>query len=198
MTSIDEMGQLARISRLGPIARRYFAMNAFDGTLTILGIVLAYFFAAHIDANAIVSAGIGACLAMMFSGLAGTYLAEKAEREREFKSMERAMLRDLDDTMVQRANRFAVIISSLVDGFAPFVCGLMLLVPFIAIVAGVPIPWTTAVLISAVTGFILLFLLGVFLGRVSEQSSWIYGLQTLGAGVATAIAIIILEFLTSL
>ncbi len=198
MTRIDEMGQLARISHLGPIARRYFAMNAFDGTLTILGIVLAYFFAAHVDATAIVSAGIGACLAMMFSGLAGTYLAEKAEREREFKSMERAMLRNLDDTMVERANRFAVIISALVDGFAPFVCGLMLLVPFIIIVAGVPLPWTTAVLISAVSGFILLFLLGVFLGRVSEQSSWLYGLQTLSAGVGTAIAIIILEFLTRL
>ncbi|MHA2315938.1 MAG: VIT1/CCC1 transporter family protein, partial [Candidatus Hermodarchaeia archaeon] len=96
MSRIEEMEQLAAISNLGPIARRYFAMNAFDGTLTIMGIILASHFALHHEARAIVTAGIGACLAMMFSGLAGTYLAEKAEREREFKEMERAMLRKLD------------------------------------------------------------------------------------------------------
>lgn len=196
MSRIDEMEQLSRISRLGPIARRYFAMNAFDGTLTILGIILAYHFAAHTDASAIVSAGIGACLAMMFSGLAGTYLAEKAEREREFKEMERAMLRKLDDTLVKRANRFAIIVSSLVDGFAPFLCGIILLIPFIIMSLGIPIDWLIAVLVSGITGFAMLFLLGIFLGRVSEQNPWFYGIQTLGAGVGTAIAIILLEFFT--
>ena len=195
MSRIERMEQLARISELGPIARRYFAMNAFDGTLTILGIILASHFAAHFDAQAIVTAGIGACLAMMFSGLAGTYLAEKAEREREFREMERAMLRKLDDTVVKKASRFAIIVSSFVDGFAPFIAGLILLVPFFVIGVGIPFPWEFAVIISAITGFILLFLLGIFLGRVSEQNPWFYGLQTLGAGVATAVAIILLEFL---
>jgi len=41
----------------------------------------------------------------------------------------------------------------------------------------------------------MLFLLGIFLGRISKNSPWIFGIQTLGAGVATAIAIVILEFL---
>lgn len=197
MTSIDEMGQLARISRLGPIARRYFAMNAFDGTLTILGIILASHFAGHYDPRAIFVAGIGACFAMMFSGLAGTYLAEKAEREKEFREMERAMMRDLDQTLVKRANRFAIIVSSFVDGFAPFIAGLLLLIPFIILSIGLPLLWIHAVIISSIIGFSLLFLLGIFLGRVSEQNQWFYGLQTLGAGVATAIAIILLEFFTS-
>jgi predicted membrane protein (TIGR00267 family) len=195
MSRIKAIEQLARISELGPIARRYFAMNAFDGTLTILGIILASHFAAHYDAQAIVTAGIGACLAMMFSGLAGTYLAEKAEREREFREMERAMLRKLDDTMVKKATRFAIVISSFVDGFAPFISGLILLIPFIIIGAGIPFPWEIAVIISGVTGFLLLFLLGIFLGRVSKQNPWFYGLQTLGAGVGTAVAIILLEVL---
>ncbi len=197
MSRIEEMEQLAAISNLGPIARRYFAMNAFDGTLTIMGIILASHFALHHDARAIVTAGIGACLAMMFSGLAGTYLAEKAEREREFKEMERAMLRKLDQTIVKKASRFAIIVSSIVDGFAPFLAGLILLTPFILIVASIPLAWDVAVWISGGVGFLMLFLLGIFLGRVSEQNPWFYGLQTLGAGVATAVAIIMLElFLT--
>ncbi len=196
MSKIDEMEQLARISKVGPIARRYFAMNAFDGTLTILGIVLASHFASHFDARAVVAAGIGACLAMMFSGLAGTYLAEKAERERELREMENALLRNLDSTIYKRASRFAIIISSIVDGFAPFITGLMLLVPFFFVLFN-PTIWGIGVIVSVATGFILLFLLGIFLGRVSEQNQWLYGLQTLAAGLGTAAAIILLEiFLT--
>ena len=35
------------------------------------------------------------------------------------------------------------------------------------------------------------------ISQLSEQNPWFYGLQTLGAGVATAVAIILLElFLT--
>jgi predicted membrane protein (TIGR00267 family) len=196
MSTFEEMEQLARISKVGPIARRYFAMNAFDGTLTVLGIILASHFAAHFDARAIVAAGIGACLAMMFSGLAGTYLAEKAERERELREMENAMLRNLDATLYKRATRFAILISSVVDGFAPFITGLMLLVPFIFVLFN-PGLWDIAVIISVALGFFLLFLLGIFLGRVSEQNQWLYGLQTLAAGLGTAAAIILLEiFLT--
>jgi predicted membrane protein (TIGR00267 family) len=134
---------------------------------------------------------------MMFSGLAGTYLAEKAEREREFKEMERAMLRKLDKTLVQKASRFAIIVSSIVDGFAPFLAGLILLTPFVLLVVGVPIVWEMAVWISAIVGFTMLFLLGIFLGRISEQNPWFYGLQTVGAGVATAVAIILLELFLS-
>ncbi len=193
MSKIDEMGQLARISKLGPIARRYFAMNAFDGTLTVLGIILASHFAMHLNASAILSAGIGACLAMMFSGLAGTYLAEKAERERELREMEQAMLRKLDKTLYKRATRFAIIVSSFVDGFAPFLAGLILLAPFFIVIVN-PILWNTAVTLSVIIGFTLLFLLGIFLGRISEQNQWLYGLQTLATGVGTAIAIILLEF----
>jgi predicted membrane protein (TIGR00267 family) len=196
MSRIEEMEQLARISNLGPIARRYFAMNAFDGTLTILGIILASHFAGHFDARAIITAGIGACLAMMFSGLAGTYLAEKAERERELREMEHAMLRKLDQTLYKRASRFAIIVSSIVDGFAPFIAGLLLLVPFFFVIIN-PAFWWNAIIASVITGFVLLFLLGIFLGRVSEQNQWIYGLQTLAAGLGTAVAIILLEiFLT--
>lgn len=192
MSRIEKMEQLARISHLGPIARRYFAMNAFDGTLTIVGIILGLHFALQHDPSAVISSGIGACLAMMFSGLAGTYLAEKAEREREFKEMERAMLRSLDQTMVKKASRFAILVSSTVDGFAPFISGLICLAPFFTVIWGL-ITWYVAVIFASIVGFVMLFLLGIFLGRVSDQNQWLYGLQTVMAGVSTAVAIILLE-----
>lgn len=195
MSKLDEVEQLARISKLGPIARRYFAMNAFDGTLTIMGIILGSHFALLHEARLVISAGIGACLAMMFSGLAGTYLVEKAEREREFHKMERAMLKSLDHTVLKKASRFAIFVSSFVDGFAPFIAGIFCLAPFIASAFGFLV-WDLAVLISVIFGFSLLFLLGIFLGKISEQNPWLFGIQTLGAGVGTAIAIILLGIFT--
>ncbi|MFX1563202.1 MAG: hypothetical protein ACFFDP_07830, partial [Promethearchaeota archaeon] len=88
-----------------------------------------------------------------------------------------------------------VFVSSFVDGFAPFIAGIFCLAPFFASAFGFMI-WDVAVLISVIFGFSLLFLLGIFLGRISEQNPWIFGIQTLGAGVGTAIAIILLGIFT--
>ena len=37
------------IARASAIARRYFVMNAFDGALTILGVILGAFMATEVD-----------------------------------------------------------------------------------------------------------------------------------------------------
>jgi predicted membrane protein (TIGR00267 family) len=169
-------------------------MNAFDGTLTLLGVIWASHFAMHHNVDTVISAGIGACLAMMFSGLAGTYLTEKAERERELHEMEKALIRSLEDTEIKKASRFAIFVSAVIDGIAPLAAGLLCLAPFF-VVAGGWLMWDVAVILSIIIGLFLLFSLGIWLGRISDQNSWVYGIQTLGAGVATAIAIICLEIL---
>jgi predicted membrane protein (TIGR00267 family) len=183
--------RLAEISDIGPIVRRYGAMNAFDGTLTLLGVIWASHFAFHHNVGSVISAGIGACLAMLFSGLAGTYLAEKAERERELQEMEKALMRCLKDTDIKKASMFAIVVSAIVDGIAPLAAGLLCLAPFFVVAAGLLI-WDVAVILSIIIGLSLLFVLGIMLGRGSSQNSWIYGLQTLGTGVATAIALLCL------
>ena len=173
MSRLKEIKKLAEISQVGPILRRYGAMNAFDGTLTLLGVILGSHFAMHHNASTVISAGIGACFAMLFSGLAGTYLAEKAERERELRILERAVMRSLDGTQIKRASRFAIIISALVDGFAPLMAGLVCLAPFYSVTAGL-LTWDIAVISSMIIGLCMLFSLGIFLGRVSEQNPWFY------------------------
>jgi predicted membrane protein (TIGR00267 family) len=190
----ENIKRLAEISQVGPIVRRYGAMNAFDGTLTLVGIIIGSHFALHHNAGSVISAGIGACLAMLFSGLAGTYLAEKAERERELREMERAVMRTLEGTQIKSASRFAIIVASIVDGFAPLLSGLACLAPFFLVPVGLLV-WNISVIFSTIIGLCLLFALGVYLGRTSEQNQWSYGLQTLGAGLATAVAILLLEVL---
>ena len=58
---LPEYDNLARISE---IARRYFAMNAFDGVLTIIGVLMGNMTAKVGEARIVVSTGLATCIAM--------------------------------------------------------------------------------------------------------------------------------------
>jgi len=106
----QEGGRVERIMRAleltqgVEIARRYLAMNAFDGALTMLGLILGGLFTINpLDPipgfNAIFLAAAGTNIAMAISGFSGSYLAESAERDREVDEMGRAMLTDMSKSM---------------------------------------------------------------------------------------------------
>ena len=67
-----------RLSNIGEIARRYFAMNAFDGVLTIIGVLMGNFTAGVEEPRIVVTTGMTTCIAMGISGLWGAYLTEAA------------------------------------------------------------------------------------------------------------------------
>ncbi|MHA1614187.1 MAG: hypothetical protein ACTSW7_05825, partial [Candidatus Thorarchaeota archaeon] len=111
-----EGGRIERIMRAleltqgVEIARRYLAMNAFDGALTMLGLILGGLFTINpLDPtpgfNAIFLAAAGTSIAMAISGFSGSYLAESAERDREVDEMGRAMLTDMSHSMYAQASR---------------------------------------------------------------------------------------------
>jgi len=192
MERIERYRQLAKVSRSGAITRRYFATNAFDGTLTIVGLVLGSFFALTLNPITVVRAGIGACIAMMFSGFAGTYIAERLIQREQLQVLEKAMLRKLDKTLPNRASNFVIISSAIVDGIAPLITGLLCLIPIIAATLGI-ITLNLAVMMSILIGLIILFLLGFYIGKVARMNPWFQGLQTFFIGIGTAIAIVIVQ-----
>ncbi|MFX1563220.1 MAG: VIT1/CCC1 transporter family protein [Promethearchaeota archaeon] len=192
MERMERYRQLARISHSGAILRRYFATNAFDGTLTVIGLVLGSYFALILNPITVVRAGIGACIAMMFSGFAGTYFAERLIQREQLREWEKAMLRKLDKTLPNKASNFVIITSALVDGLAPLITGMMCLIPIITAALGI-ITWNLAVLMSSLIGLIILFLLGVYIGKVAQMNPWVQGFQTFFIGIGTAIAIIIVQ-----
>ena len=85
---MERIRRYLRVTRAAGIVRRYFVMNGFDGAMTMLGITLGSWAAQVENAEIIVLAGIGACIAMGVSGFSGAYMAEKAERERHLKELE--------------------------------------------------------------------------------------------------------------
>jgi predicted membrane protein (TIGR00267 family) len=177
---IREYDSLANISE---IARRYFAMNAFDGVLTIIGVLMGSFVAGVEDARIVVSTGLSTCVAMGVSGLWGAYLTEAAERKRDLNELGRYTLTDLNDSRIGRASRVATVTVALVDGVSPFLAALVVLVPFFATGIFPSVTWTYY--ISLGMALLTLFGLGLFLGAISRGNLILYGVKTVIAGVVS-------------
>jgi predicted membrane protein (TIGR00267 family) len=177
---IQEYNDLAKI---GEIARRYFAMNAFDGVLTIIGVLMGNLTAGVRDARIVVTTGLATCVAMGVSGLWGAYLTESAERKRNLSELSRQTLTDLNHTRIGRASRTAAITVSVVDGLSPFLAAFVVLIPFYAVDALPTMVW--AYYISIGFALLTLFCLGLFLGHTSKERLLPYGIKTVIAGVAS-------------
>jgi len=182
------------------IARRYLAMNAFDGALTMLGLILGGLITIDpanpgIVFNALLLAAVGTSVAMAVSGFSGSYLAESAERDREVEEMGRAMLTDMSESMYAKATRTTSAVVAIVDGLAPAGAALIIITPLMLVPLRL-IDIYTAFYAAIALCMLLLFLLGLFLGRVSRKSMWSYGAKTLLAGIVTAILMFIISLLT--
>ncbi|UCC65690.1 MAG: hypothetical protein JSV36_08355 [Anaerolineae bacterium] len=179
------------MAHIGEIGRRYFAMNAFDGVLTIIGVLMGNYMAGVRNAGIVIHTGIATSIAMGVSGLWGAYLTEAAERERELAELERVSLTDLGQTKIGRASRMAVVVVALVDGLSPFVASLIVLVPlFIAsLIGNILVSYALSMAVALVS----LFGLGMFLGRISGRSLVGYGLRTLVAGLLAIALSLLLE-----
>ena len=97
------MREYDRLANISEIARRYFAMNAFDGVLTIIGVLMGNFIARVSDPKIVISTGLATSVAMGISGLWGAYLTEAAERKRDIDELSKYTLRDLSTTRIGRA-----------------------------------------------------------------------------------------------
>jgi len=176
----------SKISGVGTITRRYFVMNAFDGALTMLGVVIGAYFSGVLDqAPLIISAGIAGSIAMGASGVSGAYMTEKAERTKKLKKLEKAMLKDMKKSVHGKSHRFAMIFAALVDGASPALAAMAVISPFFMANFGIISP--ELAFFSCITlTLVILLLLGVYLARISDENMIKYGIQMLIVGLITA------------
>jgi predicted membrane protein (TIGR00267 family) len=171
------------------IVRRYLALNAFDGVVTIVGLIGGFSVAGVSDPRAVVVAGLSTAMAMGISGFWGAYFTEAAERAHALRELSRHTLTDLSCSQWGRAARAAVVLVTLVDGLSPMLAAILVLTPFFFASAfgDVRIVYAASLSIAVVT----LFLLGVFLGKLSRRSMMAFGAKTALAGiVATVVAVL--------
>ena len=176
-------------ARAGEITSRYFVINAFDGAMTALGVIVGAYLGGR-NALTVILAALGAMVAMGISGLSGAYLAEEAMRTRHLKELEKAVFRDLSGSQLERASQTAVLWVAFVDAISPAVAAGISIAPLLLAFVGI-IPLTSAVLMSVALAFVTLFALGLYLGKLSRRSIISYGMKTVMAGVATALIILL-------
>jgi len=155
-------------------------MNAFDGVLTILGVLVGSYFGQVRNAGAVVTLGLAASFAMGVSGFYGAYMTEKAERNRSLAELEESTLSNLRDTDIGHASTYATIVVSLVDGFSPFAAATIAVSPFLF---GDMIPISTAFYAAFTLAFIELFALGMYLGSISKDRMVLSGIKMVSAGI---------------
>ncbi|MFX1427987.1 MAG: VIT1/CCC1 transporter family protein [Promethearchaeota archaeon] len=209
--------QYSRMSDLGIIARRKFFNNAFDGALTCAGIVSGIFIIFlnnpdQLTPQNVIVTGFATALAIGISGLWGAFLSEEAERKKKITDMKKDMaISEEDDeintvfseeiidnnktkknkkkkTIIQKAEDFATIVASLVDGGAPVLGSSLPLVPFFFGLKLSILHFIASYLIL----IILLVYLGNFLGKISGGGRIRYALHLVTAGIVTLLISILL------
>jgi predicted membrane protein (TIGR00267 family) len=192
VTLFERLRFLLRIGRSHGIARRYFVVNGFDGALTMLGLAIGFITSGGVPIPVAISACLGAAIALGASGLTSAYISESAEKRRELRELESSLLSDLTDTDHGRASRLAPLVIAAVNGLAPLAMSLFIIAPLWLTQLGVDLP-LAPLHASVAVAFVVIFLLGVFLGRVSGRF-WLWsGLRAVLIAAATALLIVALR-----
>lgn len=174
--------EIVEITNVGPIARRYFVIGAFDGALTVLGIVIGAATTLEdtpASSSFVVIVSFAAAVALSISSTVGAYEAERVEKKMQSHSIERAMLSELSREH-KSAFRAAALYSAGIHGIAPMLAALIPIVPFLAM------PFRTAALSATLLTLAFLFSLGAYLGSLVRERIVLTGIRFVATGLATA------------
>ncbi len=172
------------ITNVGPIVRRYFVIGAFDGALTVLGIIIGASAVGATEAHKvlILSASVGAAVALAVSSAVGAYEAERVEKKLDIRTIERALLARLSEEH-KEAFRFAATVSALVHGIAPLIAALLPVIPFLFLDV------RTATVAAILVTLVILFVIGAYLGNLVRERVLATGLRFVAAGLGTAVVL---------
>jgi len=178
---LDRWREYSKISQAGQIARRAFANNSFDGVLTMVGVVMGSFVAGVQETSVVLVTGLSTALAIGISGGWGAYLTESAERSHAMDELEEVTLTDLHESKIGKASRMAVVMVAAVDGLSPFLAALLVLIPFFLASLAPTIDYVYYA--SLGMSLVVLFGLGLYLGRISRRNLILSGVKTAIAGL---------------
>jgi predicted membrane protein (TIGR00267 family) len=139
----------------------------------------------------VITTCLAAALALGMSGVSSAYISEAAERRRTLMELEKAMVTSLDESHHARATTWIPWLVALVNGIAPLLIGLIIISPIWIAHKGMlltlePLP------MAMIVALIIIFLLGVFLGRIGG-TFWLWsGLQSLAVALLTVALIYLL------
>lgn len=178
------------VDEIGPIARRYFVSNGFDGALTGVGITVGAYLSGVPDGVTVIKIGLGGAVGLTTSGVWSVWEIERAEMQAELHAIEEAMLTDLEDTQVERNKTSMQVVNALMSGLGPLFGLVVPLVPFLF--EGAPLTLFQATVLSVAVAVGVLFAFGAYMASISRQRWYVAGLRMGLAGIVVAIISIFL------
>jgi len=181
-----------KIANITKIIRRYFAINGFDGVITIIGVLVGSYIIGVTDYIHVIVTGTAVCISLGVSGVWSAYYSESAERKKEIDDLEKSTLYDLSKTVISRAQSFASKILAAVNGLSPVITAFIPLTPFFF---GKIIPINICYYAGFSVAFLILFGIGLFLGKVSKSNLIVSGIKMIFAGVFCVVLSFLLKFI---
>jgi len=182
-----------KIASITKIIRRYFAINGFDGVITIIGVLIGNYIIGVKNYINVVIAGAAICISLGISGVWSAYYSEKAERKKEIDDLEKTTLHNLDKTVISYAQNYASKVLAIVNGLSPVLTAFIPMIPFLF---GKFIPINICYYLGFGLAFLILFGIGLFLGKISKSNLVISGIKMLFAGVFCIALSLLLKILT--
>lgn len=172
-------------SGIGPIARRYFVSNGFDGALTGVGVTVGAYLSGIHDGLTVVSIGLGGGVGLCTSGVWSVWEIERAEMRAELQDIEDSMLTDLTDTQVERERTESQKMNAFMSGLGPLIGLLLPLIPFLFEEMFLTSLQATVLSVAVAVG--VLFTFGAYMASISRQRWYIAGIRMGLAGIVVAI-----------
>jgi predicted membrane protein (TIGR00267 family) len=167
------------------ISRRYFILGAFDGALTILGVILGAAASGSLTKQIVMSAGIGGGIALAISSAVGAYEAERIENKLNGGDASR-MAAKVEHKWPKTQYWTATLIPAAVHGIAPLVAAIIPVMPFLVF------DIAPAAMISIALTMAFLFVMGLYLGSLTEGRRLVAGLRFVLIGIVTAVIVVFL------
>lgn len=176
MTSLKQNILFAGDEELGSILRRFFMNTLFDSTFMQIGIIVGSGFAANQDLHLIMRTLIASSIALGISTGVSTYESEKLERLIKLAELEKAMFRKLDKTVISERDRTSVFMISTINFLTPLLCCFIIIIPlFLSLIGFFSI--TVSSLISITLALCILFIAGVYMGKLGKRNPFMKGIR---------------------
>jgi predicted membrane protein (TIGR00267 family) len=170
-------------------AIRHITRGLIDGSLSTLGTVIGASISG--DPRVMIAAGLGGGMANAISNVLGAFTAERADVMVQLSKYEKALVGsdvDLKKTKIYEKKKRKAQKNGLIDGASTFVGSIIPMAPFAFL--GIRDGIFTATIITTV----LLFCLGVYLGKLSRENLMVAGSKMALFGIAAALLASSLEF----
>ncbi len=191
MKVLDHCLFLLKVSNSQVIARRYIVTNGFDAIFTMLGLNMGFYVSGGISVELACYGSFGAGVALTISGLTSAYISESAERNKYLKELEQAMMTSLHGTSQAKVAQFIPIWIAMINGLFP-----LLILSFITAPLWLTLlkwfTFTEPIGSTIILSLISLFMLGVYVGSISDRAKLWSGVRTLLIGITIATIVLVL------